>query len=137
MRRRLSPEDAGNYMVNVRKYKTFIMLLYSTSLCACAGAYLLRTRATKWLLCANIKHIALFKILLRMRRRLSPEDAGNYMVNVRNKFGEKANHVRLSMKVGAKNDCNVVFAALDFPFCLFCDIVYKNDFLYNISVLHL
>jgi len=31
-------------------------------------------------------------------RRLSPEDAGNYMVNVRNKFGEKANHVRLSMK---------------------------------------
>jgi hypothetical protein len=32
-------------------------------------------------------------------RRLSPEDAGNYMVNVRNKFGEKANHVRLSMKV--------------------------------------
>jgi hypothetical protein len=33
-----------------------------------------------------------------MNRRLSPEDAGNYMVNVRNKFGEKANHVRLSMK---------------------------------------
>jgi hypothetical protein len=33
-----------------------------------------------------------------LNRRLSPEDAGNYMVNVRNKFGEKANHVRLSMK---------------------------------------
>ena len=35
----------------------------------------------------------------KISRRLSPEDAGNYMVNVRNKFGEKANHVRLSMKV--------------------------------------
>jgi len=31
-------------------------------------------------------------------RHLSNEDAGNYMVNVRNKHGEKANHVRLSMK---------------------------------------
>jgi len=31
-------------------------------------------------------------------RHLSNEDAGNYSVNVRNKYGEKANHVRLSMK---------------------------------------
>ena len=39
----------------------------------------------------------------KISRRLSPEDAGNYMVNVRNKFGEKANHVRLSMKVFYNN----------------------------------
>ena len=26
------------------------------------------------------------------------EDAGNYTVTVKNKFGEKSNHVRLSMK---------------------------------------
>jgi len=31
-------------------------------------------------------------------RHLSNEDAGNYMVIVKNKHGEKANHVRLSMK---------------------------------------
>jgi len=31
-------------------------------------------------------------------RHLSQEDAGNYTVSVRNKYGEKANHVRLSMK---------------------------------------
>ena len=31
-------------------------------------------------------------------RHLSQEDAGNYTVTVRNKYGEKANHVRLSMK---------------------------------------
>jgi len=31
-------------------------------------------------------------------RHLSQEDAGNYTVNVKNKYGEKANHVRLSMK---------------------------------------
>jgi len=31
-------------------------------------------------------------------RHLSQEDAGNYTVTVRNKFGEKSNHVRLSMK---------------------------------------
>ena len=29
---------------------------------------------------------------------MSNEDAGNYKVVVRNKHGEKANHVRLSMK---------------------------------------
>ena len=33
-------------------------------------------------------------------RHLSQEDAGNYTVSVRNKYGEKANHVRLSMKDG-------------------------------------
>ena len=31
-------------------------------------------------------------------RHLSQEDAGNYSVTVRNKHGEKTNHVRLSMK---------------------------------------
>ena len=31
-------------------------------------------------------------------RHLSTEDAGNYTVTVKNKFGEKSNHVRLSMK---------------------------------------
>ena len=31
-------------------------------------------------------------------RHLSQEDAGNYSVTVRNKHGEKSNHVRLSMK---------------------------------------
>ena len=31
-------------------------------------------------------------------RHLSQEDAGNYTVSVRNKYGEKSNHVRLSMK---------------------------------------
>jgi len=31
-------------------------------------------------------------------RHLSQEDAGNYSVLVKNKYGEKANHVRLSMK---------------------------------------
>ena len=31
-------------------------------------------------------------------RHLSNEDAGNYTVSVRNKYGEKANFVRLSMK---------------------------------------
>jgi len=31
-------------------------------------------------------------------RHLSQEDAGNYTVSVANKYGEKANHVRLSMK---------------------------------------
>ena len=29
---------------------------------------------------------------------MSNEDAGNYMVNVKNKYGDKSNHVRLSMK---------------------------------------
>ena len=32
------------------------------------------------------------------KRHLSNEDAGNYKVVVKNKHGEKANHVRLSMK---------------------------------------
>ncbi len=31
-------------------------------------------------------------------RHLCQEDAGNYAVSVRNKYGEKTNHVRLSMK---------------------------------------
>ena len=31
-------------------------------------------------------------------RHLSNEDAGNYMVNVKNRYGDKSNHVRLSMK---------------------------------------
>lgn len=31
-------------------------------------------------------------------RHLSNEDAGNFMVNVRNQYGDKSNHVRLSMK---------------------------------------
>ena len=31
-------------------------------------------------------------------RHLSQDDAGNYSVRVKNKYGEKANHVRLSMK---------------------------------------
>ena len=31
-------------------------------------------------------------------RHLSNEDAGNYTVSVRNKYGEKSNFVRLSMK---------------------------------------
>ena len=35
---------------------------------------------------------------MKYSRHLSNDDAGNYMVNVRNKHGEKANHVRLSMK---------------------------------------
>ena len=31
-------------------------------------------------------------------RHLQKSDAGNYSVTVRNKYGEKTNHVRLSMK---------------------------------------
>ena len=31
-------------------------------------------------------------------RHLSQEDAGNYTVTVKNQYGEKSNHVRLSMK---------------------------------------
>jgi hypothetical protein len=80
MRRRLSPEYAGNYMVNVRKYQTFIMLLYSTSFCACVGAYLPRMQQLHGECgqISNISYVALFNILMRMRRRLSFEDAGNY-----------------------------------------------------------
>ena len=35
---------------------------------------------------------------IELFRHLSQEDAGNYSVKVKNQYGEKANHVRLSMK---------------------------------------
>ena len=58
--------------------------------------------------CVEISCIYFFQPFLERRgdwtycalaiRHLSQEDAGNYTVSVRNKYGEKSNHVRLSMK---------------------------------------
>ena len=45
-----------------------------------------------------IDNVCLFVNNQTAGRHLSNEDAGNYSVNVKNRFGEKANHVRLSMK---------------------------------------
>ncbi len=51
-------------------------------------------------------------------RHLSTEDAGNYTVTVKNKFGEKSNHVRLSMK-----DQNQPTKYFFFSFFLSCPFV--------------
>ena len=44
------------------------------------------------------KIVAISSTYFSSKRHLSNEDAGNYKVVVKNKHGEKANHVRLSMK---------------------------------------